>query len=152
MTTLTLSTRIAPMGPAAAIILTDAQVDALGGGRRAPVTVTIGGRTARVRVAVMGGQNMIGLRRDVRAELGVEIGDEVTAEVTLDEAPRVVDVPPELADALAADPGAAATFDGLAYTHRKEYSAWVAQAKRPETKARRVATALERIRKGLPFE
>lgn len=152
MAPLTLSTRIEPAGPAGAIVLTDEQVAGLGGGKRAPVTVTIGGRTARVRLAVMGGRNMIGLRREVRTALRVDVGDDVVAEIALDEAPRVVDVPPELAEALAGDPDTAAAYERLAYTHRKEYADWIAQAKRPETKERRLAKALERIRRGLPFD
>jgi hypothetical protein len=150
VTSLTLTTTLESQGPAAAIVLTDDQVAELGGGKRAAVRVTIGDRTARVRLAVMGGQNLIGLSRAARAELGVDTGDEVTATIELDETPREVDVPPELAAALAAEPVAAKAFEGLAYSHRKEYAAWVADAKREETRQRRVAQAVERLREGLP--
>lgn len=150
MTSLTLTTALEPQGPAAAIVLTDDQVAELGGGRRAAVRVTIGDRTARLRLATMGGQNLIGLSKAARAELGVDIGDQVTATIELDETPREVDVPPDLAAALAADPVAAQGFDGLAYSHRKEYAAWVADAKREETRQRRVAQAIERLREGRP--
>lgn len=150
MTSLTLTTALEPQGPAAAIVLTDDQVAELGGGRRAAVRVTIGDRTARLRLATMGGQNLIGLSKAARAELGVDIGDELTATIELDETPREVDVPPDLAAALAADPVAAQGFDGLAYSHRKEYAVWVADAKREETRQRRVAQAIERLREGRP--
>lgn len=145
---LTVTQTLAPFGPATAIILSDEQVARLGGGRRAPVVVTIGDRSVRARVAVMGGQNCIGLSKAARAALAVEVGDDVTATVTLDEAPREVEVPAELAAALAGDPALARAFDGLAYTHRKEYAAWVAEAKRADTRARRVARALEMLRAG----
>ena len=148
MTSLTLTTTLEPRGPAAAIVLTDDQVAEIGGGKRAAVRVTIGDRTTRLRLGVMDGQNLIGFSKAARAEMDVAIGDEVTATIDLDEAPREVDVPAELAEALAADPVAAKGFNGLAYSHRKEYAAWVADAKREETRQRRVAQAVERLRKG----
>jgi uncharacterized protein YdeI (YjbR/CyaY-like superfamily) len=64
----------------------------------------------------------------------------------LDTAPREVEVPAALAAALAADPQAQAVFDGMAFTHRKEYARWVAEAKRDETRERRVQQAVEMIR------
>lgn len=150
--TLTIQTVLQPQGPATAIELTDAQVDELGGGRRAPVLVTIGGRTARLRLAVMGGRNLIGLSKATRAELGVEIGDEVTATIEPDDAERTVEVPPDLAAALDADPRLRAAFDALAPSHRKEHARAVAEAKRPETRARRIAAAVEMVRTGPTFD
>ena len=137
-----------PFGPAAALILTDEEVDALGGGRRATVRVTIDGRTARLRLAVMGGQNCIGLSKAARAELGVDLGQTVTARIELDEAPREVELPVELRAALEADPALRASFEALAYTHRKEFARWVGEAKRPETRERRLSQAVEMIRDG----
>lgn len=148
MTELTLTTTLEPFGPATAIILTDAQVEQLGGGKRAPVTVTVDGRTTRVRLTVMGGRNCIGLSTAARAELGVDLGDTVTATVGLDEATREVVVPPELAQRLARDTEAARVFDGLAFTHRKEYATWVGEAKQSTTRERRAERALEMIRAG----
>jgi len=146
MSTLRLRTGIEPMGPAGAIVLTDGQVAQLAGGKRAAVVVRIGDRSARLRLAVMGGLNVIGLSRANRALLGVELGEEVDAEVTLDEAPREVTVPVDLAAALAAEPELGAHFDGLAFTHRREYVDWVEQARKPETRQRRIAATLERLR------
>lgn len=148
MAELTLRTRIDPRGPAGALLLTDAQVAELAAGKRAPVAVTIGGRQARLRLAVMGGENMIGLSKANRALLGVEIGDEVTAVVTVDDAPREVELPVELAEALAGDELARAAYEKLAFTHRKEYAAWVASAVREATRVSRVAKALEMLREG----
>jgi predicted metal-dependent HD superfamily phosphohydrolase len=148
MAELTLHTHIAPRGPAGALLLTDAQVAELAAGKRAPVLVTIGGASARLRLAVMGGENMIGLSKANRALLGVEIGDEVTAVVTVDDAPREVELPVELAEALAGDEVARAAYEKLAFTHRKEYAAWVASAVREATRVSRVAKALEMLRAG----
>ncbi|MEI2641462.1 MAG: YdeI/OmpD-associated family protein [Candidatus Nanopelagicales bacterium] len=94
----------------------------------------------------MGGQNCIGISKANRAALGVEIGDTVIALIELDEAPREVELPPELKEALAADPQAGRSFEALAFTHRREYAQWVAEAKRPETRQRRVAETLRRVR------
>ena len=64
----------------------------------------------------------------------MDAGDRVTVEVELDTEPREVEVPPELAEALEPEPELRAFFDGLSYTHRREYAEWVAEAKREETR------------------
>lgn len=137
MAELTFETTVAPFGPAAAIVLTDEQVAALGSTRTPPVVVTIGGASQRLRVARMGGENCIGLSKAARAALGVQSGDRVTATVALDAAERTVDVPDDLVAALDAA-GVRPAFDALAYTTRKEHARGVTEAKRPETRARRV--------------
>jgi hypothetical protein len=142
--TLQIHTVLAPMGPATAIELTDQQVAELGGGKRAAVIVGIGGRTARVRLGVMDGRNLVGLSKAVRAELGVEIGDEVDATIDLDTTERQVEVPDDLAAALDAA-GVRAAFDALTFSRRKELARGVTEAKRPETRERRVAAALDEL-------
>jgi len=141
--------RLERRGPAAAVVLDEAQVAAVGeGARRFPVVATVNGYTWRTSVARMGGEFLVGLSREVRQGAGVEAGDEAEVAIELDRAPREVEVPEALAAALAADPQAAALFGRMAFTHRKEYARWVAEAKRPETRQRRVAQALEMIRAG----
>jgi len=142
--TLQIHAVLAPMGPATAIELTDAQVAELGGGKRAAVVVGIGERRARVRLGVMDGRNLIGLSKAVRAELGVEIGDEVDVTVDLDTADREIEVPADLAQALDAE-GARAAFDALSFSRRKELARGVSEAKRPETRERRVAAVLAEV-------
>jgi hypothetical protein len=142
--TLQVHTVLVPFGPATAIELTDAQVAELGGGKRAAVVVGIGGRTARVRLAVMDGRNVIGLSKAVRADLGVEIGDEVDATVALDTAERDVEVPADLATALDAA-GVRTAFDALSPSRRKELARSVSEAKRPETRERRIAAVREAL-------
>lgn len=148
MPALTLTTVVEPFGPAGAILLTEEQVAELDVGKRAPVTVSVGQRSVRARLAVMGGVFCIGLSKAARADLGVEVGDAVAAVIALDEAPREVEVPEELARALATDPVARAAYERLAYTHRKEYAQWVAEAKRPQTRERRAAQALVMLNEG----
>ena len=133
-------------GPAAAILLTDEQVASFGAGKAFPVAVTIGGRTARLRLARMGGENMIGLSKAARADLGVESDQEVDAVIRLDTAERVVEVPPALAAALDADPAVRAAFDALSPSARKEHARAVAEAKQEATRERRIAKIVESLR------
>ncbi|WP_454301617.1 YdeI/OmpD-associated family protein [Salana multivorans] len=142
-----LHTVLEARGPAAAIVLTDEQVASFGAGRTFPVAVTIEGRTARVRLARMGGENLIGLSKAARAELGVEIGQEVDVVVALDAAPREIETPAELAEMLDGDAALRAAWDALAPSHRKEHARAVADARQPETRQRRVAAVAEALRK-----
>ncbi|KHK98483.1 2-isopropylmalate synthase [Microbacterium mangrovi] len=137
---------LAPQGPATAIELTDAQVAELGGGKRAAVRVTIGDRSLPLRLGVMGGKNLIGLSKAARADLGVEIGDTVDAVIELDSQDRTVEVPEDLAAALDADPALRAAFDALSYTQRKEHARAVQDAKRADTRERRITAVVEQLR------
>lgn len=134
-----------PWGPATAIVLTDAQVEELGGGKRAPVTVTIGKKTARLRLMVMAGENLIGISKANRAELGIEIGDTVTATIALDTAERKVDLPDDAAKALE-KAKLRKKFDALAFTHQKEHVQAILDAKKPETRTKRIAAMLDKLR------
>ncbi len=96
-----------------------------------------------------GGRVCMGVHKATREAAGAGFGDRVTIEVERDEAPREVEVPDELAQALAQDRVARTVYEGLSFTHRKEYARWVAEAKRPETKARRVEQGLEMLRAGV---
>lgn len=73
------------------------------------------------------------------------IGDTVDITIAVDDAPREVEIPPALAEALDADPVAKTAFDALAYSRRKEYARSVADAKKDETRARRVAAVLSAL-------
>ena len=144
-----LSATLVQRGPAAAVVLDGQQVAAVGeGAKRFPVVATVNGYTWRTSIARMRGEFLLGLNRAVREEAGVEAGDTIDVELELDTAPREVDVPEALANALAEDSKARAAFAQLAYTHRKEYARWIDDAKREETRGRRVAQALEMLREG----
>jgi hypothetical protein len=136
-------------GPAAAVVLSDEQVAELGeGAKRFPVRATVAGYSWRGSVARMRGEFLLGLNREVREGAGVEAGEEVEVSLALDTEERTVEVPPALAAALAGDAAAEAAFDALAYTHRKEFARWVAEAKKEDTRERRVAQALEMLHEG----
>lgn len=143
---------LVPRGPAAAVVLDEQQAAAIGeGAKRFPVRATVNGYSWRTTVARMGGEFLVGLNRDVRRAAAVEIGDTVEARIELDTEPREVDLPEALGSALAADAAARSGFDALSFTHRKEYARWIAEAKREETRDRRVAQAVERLRQGKPL-
>jgi len=136
-------------GPAAAVVLDEARVAAVGeGARRFPVVATVNGYTWRTSVARMGGEFLVGLNREARDGAGVQAGDEAEVTIEPDQAPREVEVPEALAEALAADLQAAAAFERMAFTRRKEYARWISEAKRAETRQRRVAQAVQMIRAG----
>ena len=147
MGSLSTKATLVPRGQAAAVVLTEEQVATVGeGAKRFPVVATVNGYTWRTSVVRMGGEFMLGLNREVRDGAGVASGDEVDVELELDTKPREVELPPALAAALAADGEALLAFQKLSYTHRKEYARWVADAKRAETRERRVAKTLDRLR------
>ena len=142
------TTTIEATGPAASIPLTEQQATELSTAKTPPVLVTIGDASARLRVTRMGGPACIGLSKAARAQLGVEIGDVVEVSVSLDAAERTVELPPLLARALASDAAAAAAFEALSYTRRKELARGIAGAKQEATRQRRLAAVLAELTGG----
>ncbi len=118
------------------------------GRARPPVKVTIRGHAWRTTPGVYGGAGYIGLNRAVREATGVDAGDRVSVTIDLDKEPRTVPLPVDLRKALEAEPDAKKAFAALSFTHRREYVEWVEEAKRPETRARRVAGTVERVLEG----
>jgi uncharacterized protein YdeI (YjbR/CyaY-like superfamily) len=110
---------------------------------------TVNGYAFRTTLFTMGGRALLGLNREVRGAAGVEAGQEVSVELERDDEPRAVEVPSDLAAALEADPTVQKTFDRLSYTHRKEYVRWIEEAKRDETRTRRIAKSIELLREGV---
>lgn len=113
----------------------------LGSGKRPKVVVTVNGYTYRSTVAVMGGLNLIPLNAAHRGAAGVAGGEEHDITLELDEAPRTVEVPPDVATALA-EAGLREAFDGLSFTQRKEHVRAISDAKKPETRQRRLEKLL----------
>lgn len=62
-----------------------------------------------------------------------------------------VRTPPALREALARSPKARAAYEALAPSHRRAYAAWIAEAQRDATRARRLATALASLAEGKPL-
>ena len=115
------------------------------GRKRPPVKVTIRGHTWRTTPGVYDGIGHIVVNRDVKTATGVDAPDRVRVAMELDTEPRTVQVPPDLRDALRVDDEAWKAFSTLSFTHKREYVEWVEEAKRPDTRARRIAATVERV-------
>ncbi len=120
-------------------------VAALGAGKRPAVLVSVNGYAYQNTVAVMGGVFKIGFAAEHRQATGIKAGDAIEVILTLETAPRVVEVPDDLARALAAA-GLRAAFDTLAPSHRKEWVRSVTEAKAADTRARRIDKAVSGVR------
>lgn len=112
---------------------------------RAPVKVTLNGYTFRTTIAAMGGPPCIGMRTSWREAAGLEGGETVEVRVSLDEEPRVVTPPADLVKALKAAPPAWDRWRELSFTHQREHAEAVEGAKKPETRARRIANAVAMV-------
>jgi hypothetical protein len=115
------------------------------GEARPAVKITFLGQTFRTRVAVYGGKYVLGIWKGVREKLGLEDGQ--TIEVTLepDDAPRTVAPPKELAAAMKKNAAARAGWEAMSFTHKREWATAIADAKKPETREKRVAQAIEAL-------
>jgi hypothetical protein len=123
-------------------------VAALGSSKRPPVRATINGYTYRSTIAVLGGEFMLGVSADVRLAAGVAGGDQVDVELELDTAPREVTVPADFAALLDGDAALRGSFDGLSPSKRKAIVLGIEGAKTPETRQRRIDTAMRNLRDG----
>lgn len=133
------------MGNNTGIPVPEEIVQALGGGKRPAVNVTVNGYAYRSTIAPMAGQFLIPFSSDKRAETGTAGGDALDVELTLDTEPRTVAPPPDFAEALDASPGAAAAFQTLAPSKQKAHVTSIEGAKTAETRARRIAAAVESL-------
>ena len=120
-------------------------VQSLGGGKRPKVQVTINGYTYPSSVGTVAGRHMVPVSAEVRAGAGVAAGDEVEVELVLDLAPRTVNVPTDLAAALAAVPVARQAFQALSYSNQRRHVLAVEGAKSAETRQRRIARAIDEL-------
>ena len=119
-------------------------VEVVFGARRVPVKAEINGVEYRGSIARMGGTYMLGVPKIFREAAGIESGNRILVTIERDTDERVVDVPDDFAHALAAG-GMRDRFDALTYTHRKEHVRAIDEAKAPETRARRIAKAIDMI-------
>ncbi len=120
-------------------------VEALGGGKKPAVTVTVGGHSYRTTIGSRSGRFLIPLSAENRTAAGVSAGDTPEIEVLLDAAPREVEVPEDLAAALEAA-GVRDAFDALAFSYRKEHARSVVEAKAPATRERRITKVVDALR------
>ena len=133
-------------GGGALVRLPDDVAASFGTRRQVRVKGTLGGVEYRSNLMpVGGGVFCLGVHKAVREAAGVTFGAAVTVTIERDDEPREVVVPPELAAALAGDPVAKAAFDRLPPSHRREHANAVAEAKKPETRARRIESTVRAL-------
>jgi hypothetical protein len=137
---------VEPTEPMRGLEVPEEVVEALGGGKRPPVTITINGHSWKSRIAIMRDRHLIGLSNANRQAAGVATGDEVEVEVELDVEPRVVVESTDFAHALDADPAARAAYDRLSYSRKREHVRAIESAKKPETRSRRIEAAVAHLR------
>jgi bacteriocin resistance YdeI/OmpD-like protein/uncharacterized protein DUF1905 len=131
-----------------AMVLVPPQIaTALGGLKQMRLVGTVNGVPYQSSTMPYGGRGLfMGVHKATREAAGVDPGQRVDVVVSRDDRPRVIEIPPELAAALAADPMAGAAFERLSYTNRKEIANSVREAKRPETRERRLGAVMARLR------
>ena len=128
-------------GSTAGFRIPDDVVDELGAGRRPKVAATVEGHTWRSSIARMGDAFWLGMSKDNRTAAGVDAGQTLDLEVVVDDAPRTVELPEELAPV-------AAAWARLSYSHQRRIAESISGAKKPETRAARVEKALAELNGG----
>jgi hypothetical protein len=131
-------------GDVGVVIPFDVQ-EAFGKKGRVAVKCTIDGYPYRGSIVPYGGTYYIGVIKKIRDAIGKTQGDTVHIVMELDEEPRVVEVPEDFARALAGNEAAKKAFEKMSYCHRKEYVEWINEARKEETRQRRIAKAMEKL-------
>ena len=122
-------------------------VEQVFGKKRVKVKAMIEGEPYLGSLVRMGGpHHILIVRKDIREKIGKSIGDEIEISVEEDTKPRIVELPPDLQQALARDPEAEAGFEQLSYTHQKEYVQWIQEAKREQTRQNRMDQTIARLK------
>ena len=114
------------------------------GSARPKVKITFDGVPYRGSIAPMGGASLIGILKDIRARIGKDIGDSVTVTVELDTEERVIEMPADVRAALRKTQLEQA-WEKLSYSHQREHINAINEAKKPETRARRIEKMLEAL-------
>lgn len=140
----TFTTTLAQSGNNVGIEVPEEIVLGFGAGKRVPVTVQIAGYSYHSTIAVMGGRYLIPLSAARRASAGVAGAQQHEVTIEHDTGDRVVEVPTDLAEALALS-GAHETFDGLAPSRRKKHVRAILDAKTLETRERRIAATIAKL-------
>jgi hypothetical protein len=122
--------------------------DAFGKRGRIKIKATFDSEPYRGSFFPYGGKYFLPVLKAIREKLGKQIGDTIKVTLTEDTEERTVEVPADLQKALNKNKTAKALFEKLAYTHKREYVMWIDGAKREETRARRIAKAVEMIAAG----
>lgn len=122
-------------------------VEAAFGAKKPRVRAMIEGVPYRGLLTRMGGPNhILIILKGIREQIGKTFGDEIQVSVESDAEPRVVAIPKDLLKELKKDKEVKALFDRLSYTHRKEYVTWIEEAKREQTRKRRIVKTIAMLK------
>jgi hypothetical protein len=127
------------------VVVPDELARSLGDDRRMPVRASFNGVPYQGSMVSWSGTYCIGVTKAIMAEAGVSVSDELDVVVEFDEAPREVDVPDNLEAILSRRKGLQAAWDRMSFSHRREYVSAITEAKKPETRQRRVAKTIEAL-------
>ena len=120
-------------------------VEKVFGGKRVPVKVSINGADYRSTIFRMGGKYLLAIPKRFREAANVKGGEMITVEMQRDDELRVIIPPEDFARAMEANSRAKRAWEKLSYTHQREYVMAIEDAKKAETRARRIAKAIEQI-------
>jgi len=138
----------APGGGAYVLFPYDVKTE-FGTSGKIPVNVTFNGVPYRGSLIKYGQPlHMLGMLKSIREQTGTSPGDTVEVEVWKDDAPRTLEVPADLKAAMKKE-RVLDVFESLSYTHRKEYCRWISEAKKEETRTRRLQKAVEMLKSGV---
>jgi GGDEF domain-containing protein len=115
------------------------------GNKRVPVRGTINGAPFRSTIFRMHGEQFMVVNRELREAAKAKAGERVRVEVERDTAPRTIEPPEDLLAALNENPAAKVNWEKLSYTHKKEFVVVIEEAKKPETRRRRISKTIEEL-------
>ena len=145
----TFTAMIQNAGGGGAFVEVPFDVEATFGSKRPKVKAIIAGLPYRGILTRMGTDcHILGIRKEIREQIGKTFGDDVTIIVETDTEPRVIEIPAVLKKAFRTDKEAKTFFEKLSYTHQKEYVTWIDEAKREETRQNRIAKTVEMLKEG----
>ena len=121
-------------------------VEEVFGAKRVPIKATVNGAEYRGTIVRMAGKYMLGIPKVFREAAGIKAGENIVVTLERDVDERTVTVPPDLARELKKDKALKDAWDKLSFTIRKENARDLEEAKRPETRARRLEKTLAMLR------
>ena len=138
----TFETELSAFGNNTGIVVSPGHIEALGAGKRPSVDVDLNGHTYRTTIGVMQGLCLVSVSAAIRKATGLSGGDLITVTLTVNDAPRTVDVPEDFAAAMRDQTGAEAFFEALSNSLQRYHVDQINGAKTAETRQRRVDKAL----------
>jgi hypothetical protein len=120
-------------------------LDVFGTKARVPVKLTVDGYTFRSSLAPMSGKHMMVFNLEMRQKTGYKAGDTIHIILERDIEPREIEIPKDVAKVLKTDKHAYAAFMKYSYSHKKETMDWINDAKKPETRQKRIIKLLESL-------